>query len=214
MEPERVGVLAMGSLREKHGAALPPDADLRFAIHVAQEAARRTGSKYIGILCSSHEFPKIDTGEHQPVEVVLEELKTALVSAKRLLDLRGAVLVNTHGGNAPILKRVSEIERNVGLKIAFNNTLVSLEGPHAGTGELSMGAALGMTDSSKLQEHLDFAKYPEVGFVGLVEARRKYGWAEEQAREVIKFGVKISSYLGEKLLGCAIADVINTIREL
>jgi len=214
MNLEKIGVLAMGSHQEKHGAALPPDTDAKLAVYVAQKAARQAGAKFIGVLYSSYELPKIDTGEHQPMEVVIEEIKTALTNAKRLLDLKGAVLVNGHGGNKPVEKELPKIEKEVGMKITFNNTLVALEGPHAGTGELSMGAALGILDPSKLAEHTDFAKYPEVGFVGLEEARRKYEWAERQAQEVMKRGVKASLYLGTKLLECTIVDVINTIREL
>ena len=214
MEAEKVGVLAMGSHNEKHGAALPPDTDAKLAAYVAQEAARRTGAKFIGVLFSSYELPKIETGEHQPVETVLEELKSALLNAKRLLDIKGVVIVNGHGGNKPIAEKIPEIEKEVGLKIAFNSTLVDLEGPHAGTGELSMGAAIGILDPSKLDEHTDFTKYPEVGFVGLTEARRKYEWVDRQAQEIMRLGVKASLFLGRNLLECTISDVINTIKEL
>ena len=214
MLPEKAGVLAMGSHNERHGAALPPDTDAKLAVHVAEEAARRVGAKFIGVLYSAYELPKIDTGEHQPLEVVLDELRSALKNAKNLLGIEGAVIVNAHGGNKPVSKHIPELERELGLRIAFNSTIVDLEGPHAGTGELSMGATLGILDPSKLAEHTDFAKHPEVGFVGLIEARRKYEWVERQAREIMRLGVRVSLFLGRTLLECAISDVINTIREL
>jgi 2-amino-5-formylamino-6-ribosylaminopyrimidin-4(3H)-one 5'-monophosphate deformylase len=214
MLPEKVGVLAMGSHKERHGAALPPDTDAKLAVHVAEEAARRTGAKFIGVLFSAYEYPKIETGEHQSLDTVMGELRSALQSAKRLLGIEGVVIVNAHGGNKPVGERISELEQELGLKIVFNSVITDLEGPHAGTGELSMGAALGIMDPSKLTEHADFTRYPEVGFVGLTEAKRKYEWARRQAAEVTKLGVRASLFLGRALLECAIADVVNTIREM
>lgn len=77
-----------------------------------------------------------------------------------------------------------------------------------------MGAVIGMTDVSKIAEHSDFERYPEVGFVGLKEARKHYPWAERQAKEAEKAGLRVDKFLSEKLLECAIIDVINDIREL
>jgi 2-amino-5-formylamino-6-ribosylaminopyrimidin-4(3H)-one 5'-monophosphate deformylase len=145
---------------------------------------------------------------------LLNELTTALANAKRLLGIEGAVLVNGHGGNNPVGERLPGLEDELKLRLAFNDTLTKIEGPHATTGELSMGMVLGITDLSKLTEHRDFTKHPEVGFVGLSEVRRRYPWAENQAQEVLRLGIRADRYLGEKLLECAIADVLNTIREL
>lgn len=214
MEASKVGIMALGSHEERHGAALPPDTDAKLSAHVAQEAAKRTGAKFIGVLYSSYELPGIDTGEHHPLEHVLDELRTALRNAKRALDLEAAVLVNGHGGNELVRERLPALEAELGMRLIFNNTLIELEGPHAATGELSMGAAIGIADESEMVKHADFARYPEVGFVGLREARLRYGWAEWQAREVEKVGLRVDKYLGERLLGCAIIDVINDVREL
>jgi 2-amino-5-formylamino-6-ribosylaminopyrimidin-4(3H)-one 5'-monophosphate deformylase len=210
----KVGVMALGSHREKHGAALPPDTDAKLASHVAEEAAKMSGAKFIGILYSSYELPGIDTGVHQPMDEVIEELTTALSNAKRMLGITGAVLVNGHGGNNPLMEKIPELEKKIGLRIFFNNTLVDMEGAHAATGELSMGLMLGITKLSKLMEHNDFVQYPEVGFVGLAEARKKYPWADELAKLVMRFGIRVSPYLGMKLLECTIIDVINSIREM
>ncbi len=209
-----VGILALGSHEERHGAALPPDTDARLASHVASEAAKRTGVRFIGVIHSSYELPGIDTGRHQSLEQVLGELRRALLNAKRALGISAAVLVNGHGGNEPLRERLPALESELGMPIVFNNTLIELEGPHAATGELSMGAAIGIADASKIAEHADFERYPEVGFVGLKEARRRYAWAEQQAREVVKVGLRIDKFLGEKLLECTIIDVMNDIRGL
>ncbi len=214
MDLSEVGILALGSHEERHGAALPPDTDAKLASHVAYDAAKRTGARFIGVLYSSHELPGIDTGRHQSLEQVLEELRGVLFNAKRALGISAAVLVNGHGGNKPLRERLSALENELSMPIVFNNTLIELEGPHAATGELSMGAVVGIADASKIAEHADFERHPEVGFVGLKEARRRYAWAEPQAREVEKVGLRIDKFLGEKLLECATVDVINDVREL
>lgn len=210
----KVGILALGSHEERHGAALPPDTDAKLASHVASEGAKRTGARYIGVLYSSYELPGIDTGRHQSLDQVFEELRKALLDAKRALGISAAVLVNGHGGNEPLRERLLALEKELGMPIVFNNTLIELEGPHAATGELSMGAVIGIADVSKIVEQTNFERHPEVGFVGLKEARRRYAWAEQQAREVEKVGLRIDKFLGEKLLECAIVDVMNDIREL
>lgn len=214
MSAEDVGVLAMGSHEERHGAALPPDTDAKIAFHVALEAAKRTGAKFLGVLRMSYELPGIDTGHHHTLEALSEELRASLQHAKSSLVLRAVVLVNGHGGNIPLRERLPAIEAELGIRLVFNNTIIDLEGPHAATEELSMGAAVGITDESKLTQHTDFTHYPEVGFVGLHEARRLYKWAEQHAIEVERAGVRVDRALGEKLLARAITNVVNDVRKL
>lgn len=209
-----VGILALGSHEERHGPALPPDTDAKLASHVASEAAKRTGARFVGVLHSSYELPGIDTGRHQSLEQVFEELRRTLLDAKRALGISAALLVNGHGGNAPLQERLPALEKELSMPIVFNKTLIELEGPHAATGELSMGAVIGIADASKIAEQTDFERHPEVGFVGLKEARRRYAWAEQQAREVEKVGLRVDKFLGEKLLECAIVDVMNDVREI
>ncbi len=210
----KVGILALGSHEERHGAALPLDTDAKLASHVALEAAKRTGAEFLGTLYSSYELPYIDTGRHQTLEEVMEELRAKLQTAKQILGIQCVVLVNAHGGNNPLRDHIQELEQETSLRIIFNNKIIELEGPHAATGELSMGAVIGITDVSKIVEHSDFERYPEVGFVGLKEARINYQWAERQAREVERMGVHADKFLGEKLLECAIINVVNDIRKL
>jgi len=207
-------VLALGSHEERHGAALPPDTDAKIASHVALEAAKRTGVKFLGVIYRSYELPGIDTGHHHALEEVLEELRAVLRQAKSALGIRAVVIVNGHGGNTPLRERLPAIEAELGVRLVFNNTIIDLEGPHAATEELSMGAAIGIADESRVAEHTDFSRYPEVGFVGLLEARKRYEWAERQAREVEAGGVRADRELGRRLLERAIADAINDVKKL
>ncbi len=214
LDPSKIGILALGSHEERHGAALPPDTDAKLASHVALEAAKQTRAKFLGVLYRSYELPGIDTGHHHAIEEVLEELLTVLSHAKSTLGIGAVVLVNGHGGNIPLRERLPVIEAELGVRLVFNNTLIDLEGPHAATEELSMGAAIGIADLSKLNEHADFERHPEVGFVGLKEARRLYEWAERHALHIERTGIRVDLALGKKLLERAVIDVVNDIRVL
>jgi 2-amino-5-formylamino-6-ribosylaminopyrimidin-4(3H)-one 5'-monophosphate deformylase len=209
----KIGLLALGSHEERHGAALPPDTDAKIASHIALEAAKQTGARFLGVLRSSYELPGIDTGRHQTLEQVMDELRTALLSAKKL-GIDAVVLVNAHGGNEVLREHLQEVEKKIGLRLVFNSKIIELEGPHAATGELSIGAAIGITDLSKLAEHTDFKHHPEVGFVGLKEARKRYAWAEQHAKQVSGQGVRVDESLGKKLIESAISDVVDDVRKL
>ncbi len=214
MRAEEVGVLAMGSHEERHGAVLPPDTDAKIASHVALEAAKRTGAKFLGVLHMSYELPGVDTGRHHTLEALSEELRASLQHAKSSLVLRAVVIVNGHGGNIPLRERLPAVEAELGMRLVFNNTVIDLEGPHAGTEELSMAAAIGIANPLKLKEHVDFVRHPEVGFVGMSEARKLYEWAERHARQVERDGVRVDVELGKKLLEQATIGVVSEIHEL
>jgi 2-amino-5-formylamino-6-ribosylaminopyrimidin-4(3H)-one 5'-monophosphate deformylase len=210
----KIGLLALGSHEERHGTVLPPDTDAKIASHIALEAAKRTGARFLGVLHSSYELPDIDTGRHQTLEQLIAELRALLFSAKKTLGIRGVVLVNGHGGNDVLREHLQELEEEVGLRLIFNNKIVELEGPHAATGEVSIGAAIGIADSSKLAEHVNFERHPEVGFVGLKSARKRYAWAEQHAKQVRKQGVRIDKSLGKELIERAISKVIDDVGKL
>lgn len=208
-----VGIIALGSHRERHGAALPPDTDALIAKHMAQETAERTDAKFLETLKSSYELPEIETGEHQPLDELIEELEIALRSAKSD-GFEGIVLINAHGGNQKLEGRLGEISKETQVELKMDSTICKLEGPHAGSGELSVGSVIGITDESKLEEHSDAKKHPEVGFAGLEKVREKYQWAEKHAQEVVEGGMEIDKHFGKILLQSSIASAVNRVQEL
>jgi len=211
----RVGVLAVGSHLENHGAALPIDTDSKIAAYVGLQASLITGAKFLGILYSATEYEYVEHGIHQePEELVNKQLIPTLISAKKLLQLDAVVLVNGHGGNVPVKDYLEHVQSETNLKIIFNNKIVEIEGPHAGTGEVSVGELLGILDKNKLKEHSNFENYPEVGMVGLEKARRAEKGIDKGALEVLKHGVCIDLELGESILQTAIVAVMDDVKEL
>jgi len=211
----KIGVLAVGSHLENHGAALPIDTDSKIAAHLALQASLRSGAKFLGILYAATEYDYIKHGIHMDAEELAKhQLLPTLRSAKKHMNIKKVILVNGHGGNIPLLDYIEEIEKELELKIIFNNKIVEIEGPHGGTGELSMGSILQITDESKLQEQCDFEKYPEVGMVGFEEARRIDEGINEGAKTVENEGVCINTKFGNELLETAIEDIIKDIKKL
>lgn len=209
----KVGIIALGSHKERHGAALPTDTDAKIAEYIAKEAAEETKAEFLGTLNSAYELPEIKTGEHQTMKELIAEVKNKIKDAKGQ-GFGGIVLVNAHGGNQELQKYLEEIKKETKVELKMDSTVCRIEGPHAGTGELSIGSIIGITDESNLEEHLDLENYPEVGFAGMKEVREKYDWAEEHAQDVIKEGAEVDKLLGRLLLGSSVASAINRIREM
>ncbi len=211
----KIGILAVGSHLENHGASLPIDTDSKISAYIALEASLRTGAKFIGVLYAATEYDYVKHGVHLPSEVlVTKELVPTLKRAKNNLDLEAVVLVNGHGGNVSIKDYLNKIKKDTQLEIVFNNKIVEIEGPHAGAGELSIGAVLGIVDESRLDEHCQFDDYPEVGMVGLDEAREASAGIEIGATKVAEEGVCVDLEMGKNMLETAVKDVIGDISDL
>ncbi|WP_414470596.1 2-amino-5-formylamino-6-ribosylaminopyrimidin-4(3H)-one 5'-monophosphate deformylase [Methanobacterium sp. ACI-7] len=210
-----IGILAVGSHLENHGAALPIDTDSKIAAHLALQAALRSGAKFLGILYAATEYDYVKHGIHIDTETLARKrLLPTLKSAKKCLNIKKVVLVNGHGGNIPLLDYIEEIENKLNIQIIFNNKIVEIEGPHAGTGEISMASILGFLDKSKLDEHCDFQKYPEVGMVGLKEARSVNSDINESAELLENEGVCIDEDLGNSLIKESVESIIEDIKKI
>ena len=207
-----IGILAIGSHLENHGAALPIDTDSKIASYIALQASLRSGAKFLGILYAATEYNYIKHGIHIDVEELAQNvLVPSLETAKKYLNIKKIVIVNGHGGNLPLIDYIEDIEKKMDIDIIFNNRIVEIEGPHAGTGEISMGSILGIVDESKISKHCDFQKFPEVGMVGFKKARNSDEGINQGANTLLNEGVCIDDNLGNTILENAIMSIIDDI---
>lgn len=126
-EVHKIGIMAIGSHLENHGAALPIDTDSKIASYLAFQASIRTGAKFIGILYAATEYDYVKHGVHMSADdLVKKELIPTLNSARNNLNLEAVVLVNGHGGNVPIKDYLADIEKELGIRMIFNNRIVEI----------------------------------------------------------------------------------------
>jgi len=214
-EVHQIGILALGSHLENHGAALPIDTDAKIASYLALEASFQTGARFLGVLYAATEFPYIPHGVHIPVEELVEKrLKPTLKSAKKCLKINKVVIVNGHGGNTQVKDYLKNLEEELELEIVFNNKIVEIEGPHAGSGEISIGMILGLFDDRKLKEHCNVQKYEEVGMVGFTEAREKDECIDQGACLLEKEGILVDPIIGQSLIDKALRSIEKDVKGL
>lgn len=211
----KIGIIALGSHRENHGAALPIDTDSKIAANVALNVATKTGATFLGIFYGATEYDYVRHGHHlKKDDLINNQIIPQLTNIKEQLDIETVIIVNGHGGNNLIINDIEAIAKKTNLKIIYSNSIIENEGPHACTGELSMGEILGITDKKRLQEHGNFKKHPEVGMVGLTFARENEPVIDHEAEMIEKEGFEISEELGKKLLENAQKEIINKIESL
>lgn len=210
-----IGLIALGSHRENHGSALPIDTDSKIAANVTLNVATKTGATFLGIFYAATEYDYVKHGQHlKKDELVNSQIIPQLNNAKNMLNIKKVIIVNGHGGNNLLLNEIEDISKKTGLQIIFNNSIIENEGPHACTGELSMGKILGFVDETRLEEHGDFNKNPEVGMVGLKLARENEPIIDQEATIIEKEGFHIDENFGQKLLDNAEKKIIEDIKLL
>lgn len=211
----QIGIIALGSHRENHGTALPIDTDSKIAANVALNVATKTGATFLGIFYGATEYDFVKHGIHlKKDDLINNQIIPQLINAKELLGISKVIIVNGHGGNNLIINEINKISEKTGLKIIFNNSIIEKEGPHACTGELSMGKVLGFLDESRIKEHGNFIKNPEVGMVGLKLARENEPIIDREAKFIEENGFKIDEKFGKQLLDNAEKKIINDIKSL
>ena len=210
----RIGIIALGSHLENHGPALPIDTDAKIAAHIAFQSSLETGAKFLGIIFPAYELDTIDHGVHVSLDVLKENVINTLNQAKKFLDIEKVVIVNAHGGNIPLVGELWDIEDQTGMSITFNNKVISSEGPHAGSGELSMAKVLGIVNEDELENQDNVAEYEEVGLYGFKQARKDDPNIEEGARDIEENGVYIDEEYGHRLFNLAINAVIFDVEKL
>lgn len=210
-----IGIIALGSHRENHGSALPIDTDSKIAANVALNVATKTGATFLGIFYAATEFEYVKHGIHlKKDELIYKQIIPQLINAKHMLNIKKVIIVNGHGGNNLIINEISKIEDKTGLKIVFNNSIIENEGPHACTGELSMGKALGIIDESRIKEHGNFDLNPEVAMIGLELARKNNKIIDQEALKIEKEGFKVDEEYGKELMENAEKNIFKDIVNL
>ena len=210
----KIGIIALGSHLENHGPALPIDTDAKIAAHIAFQSSLETGAKFLGIIFPAYELDTIDHGVHVSLDVLKDNVINTLNQAKKFLDIEKVVIVNAHGGNIPLVAELWDIEDQTGMSITFNNKVISSEGPHAGSGELSMAKVLGIVNENELKNQDNVAEYEEVGLYGFKQSRKEDPNIEEGARDIEENGVYIDEEYGHRLFNLAINAVIFDVEKL
>ena len=210
----KIGIIALGSHLENHGPALPIDTDAKIAAHIAFQSSLETGAKFLGIIFPAYELDTIDHGVHVSLDVLKDNVINTLNQAKKFLDIEKVVIVNAHGGNIPLVAELWDIEDQTGMSITFNNKVISSEGPHAGSGELSMAKVLGIVNEDEVENQANVKEYEEVGLYGFTQARKDDPNIEEGARDVEENGVYVDEEYGERLFNLAINSVILDVEKL
>lgn len=210
----KIGIIALGSHLENHGPALPIDTDAKIGAYIAFQSSLETGAKFLGIIFPAYELDTIDHGVHVSLDTLKENVIETLNSAKKFLDIEKVVIVNAHGGNIPLMAELWDIEDETGLFIIFNNKVISSEGPHGGSGELSMAKVLGIINENEVINQANVDEYEEVGLYGFKQARQDDPNIEEGAIDVEENGVYVDEEYGERLFNLAINSVILDVEKL
>ena len=107
-----------------------------------------------------------------------------------------------------------DIEDKTDLAITFNNKVISSEGPHGGSGELSMAKVLGIINEDEVKNQANVDEYEEVGLYGFKKARENDPNIEEGARDVAENGVYVDEVYGQRLFNLAINSVLLDVEKL
>ena len=194
--------------------ALPIDTDAKIGAHIALQASLQTGAKFLGIIFPAYELDTIDHGIHVSLEELKENVITTLNNAKKFLDVEKVIIINAHGGNIPLVGELWDIEDKTGLAIVFNNKVISSEGPHGGSGELSMAKVLGIINEEEVINQANVNEYEEVGLHGFKQAREDDPNIEEGARDIEENGVYVDEDYGNRLFSLAINSVLLDVEKL
>jgi len=210
----KIGILALGSHLENHGPALPIDTDAKIASYIALQSSLKSGAKFLGVIYPAYEIKEINHGIHFSIEEVVNNIIETLKSAKIYLAIEKVIIVNAHGGNIPLFTYVESIEDETQLKIIINNKIVESEGPHGGSGELSMGKILGIINEDEITNQTNLKEYGEVGLTKFKKARKNDPGIEEGAYEVENYGVYVDESFGKQLFNIAINSVLLNVEKL
>ncbi len=202
-----VGIIALGSYLENHGSALPIDTDIKISAYIGLMIAIKTGVKFLGTIVPSTEYEYVKHGFHNKKEDIIKYLENIIKWGNRI-GIKKYLIINCHGGNLIIEPLLKDLEKKYNIEIKMKNYTHT----HAATEEVSVGWAIGIVDETKLNSH-NPNLYPEIGMVGLKEAREKNKDIDNEARIVEYNGVIIDKNLGKKLLKKYIDEGVEIIEK-
>jgi 2-amino-5-formylamino-6-ribosylaminopyrimidin-4(3H)-one 5'-monophosphate deformylase len=207
-EVHNVGIIALGSFLENHGSCLPIDTDAKIASYISLKVSILTGAKFLGVVLPSTEYDYVKHGIHNKPEEVIDYIKFLIKEGKKI-GVKKFLIINCHGGNVLISDLLKDLENQFNVIIKLKNITFT----HASTEEVSVGYVINITDETKLKEH-DFNNYPEIGMVGLKEARKNNISIDNEAKTVEEYGVKIDAELGNNILKKSISECVEIVKEL
>ena len=100
------------------------------------------------------------------------------------------------------------------MSIIFSNKVISSEGPHGGSGELSMAKILGILNENEIENQANVDEYEEVGLYGFEKARENDPNIEEGAMDVKENGVYVDEDYGKRLFDLSINSVLLDVEKL
>lgn len=210
-----IGIVALGSHLENHGPSLPIDTDAKIAAYIALQASLESGAKFLGIIYPAHEIEEINHGIHYALDELAQNMIKTLKSSKKYLNVEKIIIVNAHGGNLPLFQCLDKIKDEIPMEIVIlNNTIIENEGPHGGSGEISMGKVLGILNEDEVVNQTNLKIFGEVGLSEFIEARKKDPGIEEGASEIENNGVYLDVKYGKQLLNLAINSVLLDVEKL
>lgn len=106
------------------------------------------------------------------------------------------------------------MKKKTNLAIILNNKVITSEGPHAGSGELSMAKVLGILNEAEVVNQANVNEYEEVGLYGFKKARENDSNIDEGARDVEENGVYVDEIYGKRLFSLSINSVLFDIEKL
>lgn len=202
-----IGIIALGSFLENHGSALPIDTDAKIASYISLNVSILTGAKFLGVVIPSTEYSYVKHGVHDSIEDVVNYIQYIIENAVKI-GIKTFLIVNCHGGNTIIKDSLEKLNNS-----EITVTLESVCMTHAATDEVSLAYAVGILSEEKMKEH-SFEKYPEIGMVGLTEARMKNVHIDNEAKSVEKDGVFLDKERGKLLLNTLINNYVDLVTKM